>query len=55
MTVEEFSIRGLGVHPNKRGLGISKSMLAIREFAPFLGAQAFKKCSIQEVKNEFRK
>lgn len=50
MKVAEFSIRGFGVHPNKKGLGISKSMLAIREFAHFLGAHAFKNYSKWEVK-----
>jgi hypothetical protein len=50
MKVDEFSIRGFGAHPNKRGLGISKSMLAIREFAPSLGAQAYQNCLKREVK-----
>lgn len=50
MKVTDVSITGLGVHPNKRGLGISKSMLAIREFAPFLGAQVFLNYFKTEVK-----
>lgn len=50
MKLSEESIRGLGAHPNKRGLGISKSMLAIREFAHFLCAHAILNVFKKEVK-----